>query len=46
MGDARAVATFNLDCIGLVTRLARDSRVSRRRKLLPLGRQGLSSWCP
>jgi uncharacterized membrane protein YkvA (DUF1232 family) len=34
--DARALATFIPDCIVLVTRLARDSRVSRRRKLLLL----------
>ena len=32
--DARARATFIADCIVLVTRLARDSRVPRRRKLL------------
>ena len=32
--DARALATFIPDCIVLVTRLARDSRVPRRRKLL------------
>jgi uncharacterized membrane protein YkvA (DUF1232 family) len=35
--DARAFATFIPDCIVLVTRLARDSRVPRRRKLLLLG---------
>jgi uncharacterized membrane protein YkvA (DUF1232 family) len=35
-GDARAFATFIPDCIVLVTRLARDPRVSRRRKLLLL----------
>src|SRR5256886_13988842 len=33
-GAARALATFIPDCIVLVTRLARDSRVPRRRKLL------------
>ena len=33
-GDARALATFIPDCIVLVTRLARDPRVPRRRKLL------------
>jgi uncharacterized membrane protein YkvA (DUF1232 family) len=32
--DACALATFILDCIVLVTRLARDTRVARRRKLL------------
>jgi uncharacterized membrane protein YkvA (DUF1232 family) len=32
--DARALATFIPDCIVLVTRLARDHRVSRRRKLI------------
>jgi uncharacterized membrane protein YkvA (DUF1232 family) len=32
--DARALATFIPDCIVLVTRLARDLRVPRRRKLL------------
>ena len=32
--DARALATFVPDCIVLVTRLAREPRVSRRRKLL------------
>ena len=31
--DARALATFIPDCIVLVTRLARDPRVPRRRKL-------------
>ena len=36
-GDARALATFIPDCIVLVTRLARDPRVPRRRKLLLLG---------
>jgi uncharacterized membrane protein YkvA (DUF1232 family) len=33
-GDARALATFIPDCIVLVTRLARDPRVPRRRKVL------------
>jgi uncharacterized membrane protein YkvA (DUF1232 family) len=33
-GDARAFATFIPDCIVLVTRLAHDPRVPRRRKLL------------
>ena len=32
--DARALATFIPDCIVLVTRLARDPRLPRRRKLL------------
>jgi len=32
--EARALATFIPDCIALVTRLARDPRVPRRRKLL------------
>ena len=32
--DARAFATFIADCIVLVTRLTRDPRVPRRRKLL------------
>jgi len=32
--DARALATFIPDCIVLVTRLARDPRVPRSRKLL------------
>ena len=32
--DARALARFIPDCIVLVTRLAREPRVSRRRKLL------------
>jgi uncharacterized membrane protein YkvA (DUF1232 family) len=35
--DARAFATFIPDCIVLVTRLTRDARVPRRRKLLLLG---------
>lgn len=38
--DARALATFVPDCIALVTRLARDSRVPRRRKLLLLALAG------
>src|SRR6476646_6892617 len=38
--DARALATFIPDCIVLVTRLTRDSRVPRRRKLLLLGLLG------
>jgi uncharacterized membrane protein YkvA (DUF1232 family) len=38
--DARAVATFIPDCIVLVTRLARDPRVPRRRKLLLLALVG------
>jgi uncharacterized membrane protein YkvA (DUF1232 family) len=39
-GDARAFATFIPDCIVLVTRLARDPRVPRRRKMLLLGLVG------
>lgn len=39
-GDARALATFIPDCIVLVTRLARDERVPRRRKLLLLALVG------
>ena len=39
-GDARALATFIPDCIVLVTRLARDPRVPRRRKLVLLGLVG------
>jgi uncharacterized membrane protein YkvA (DUF1232 family) len=39
-GDARAMVTFIPDCIVLVTRLARDSRVPRRRKLLLLALVG------
>lgn len=39
-GEARALATFVPDCIVLVTRLAHDSRVPRRRKLLLLGLVG------
>ena len=35
--EARAVATLIPDCIVLVTRLARDPRVPRRRKLLLIG---------
>ena len=35
--DARVVATFIPDCIVLVSRLAREPRVPRRRKLLLLG---------
>jgi uncharacterized membrane protein YkvA (DUF1232 family) len=38
--DAHALATFIPDCIVLVTRLARDPRVPRRRKLLLLGLAG------
>jgi uncharacterized membrane protein YkvA (DUF1232 family) len=38
--DARALATFIPDCIVLVTRLAHDPRVSRRRKLLLLALVG------
>jgi uncharacterized membrane protein YkvA (DUF1232 family) len=34
--DARALSTFIPDCIGLVSRLARDPRVPRARKLLLL----------
>ena len=36
-GDARTFATFIPDCIVLVTRLLREPRVPRRRKLLLLG---------
>ena len=39
-GAARALATFIPDCIVLVTRLARDPRVPRRRKLVLLGLVG------
>jgi uncharacterized membrane protein YkvA (DUF1232 family) len=39
-GDARALATFIPDCIVLVSRLTRDPRVPRRRKLLLLGLVG------
>ena len=35
-GDARALGGFIPDCIVLVSRLARDGRVPRRRKLLLL----------
>lgn len=38
--EARALATFIPDCIVLVTRLARDPGVPRRRKLLLLGLVG------
>lgn len=38
--DARALATFIPDCIVLVSRLARDPRVPRRRKLLLLALAG------
>jgi uncharacterized membrane protein YkvA (DUF1232 family) len=38
--DASALATFIPDCIVLVTRLARDPRVPRRRKLLLLALAG------
>jgi uncharacterized membrane protein YkvA (DUF1232 family) len=38
--DAGALATFIPDCIVLVTRLARDPRVPRRRKLLLLALAG------
>jgi uncharacterized membrane protein YkvA (DUF1232 family) len=37
---ARAFATFIPDCLVLVSRLARDPRVSRRHKLLLLGLVG------
>ncbi len=33
-GEARTLATFIPDCIVLVSRLARDARVPRRRKLI------------
>lgn len=36
-GEAQALATFVPDCAVLVSRLARDPRVPRRRKLLLLG---------
>jgi uncharacterized membrane protein YkvA (DUF1232 family) len=39
-GDARAVATLIPDCIVLVSRLARDKRVPRRRKLILLALVG------
>ena len=38
--DAGALATFIPDCIVLVTRLARDPRVPRRRKLVLLALAG------
>ncbi len=38
--DAHALATFIPDCIVLVTRLTRDPRVPRRRKLLLLALVG------
>jgi uncharacterized membrane protein YkvA (DUF1232 family) len=38
--EARALATFIPDCIVLVTRLTRDPRVPRRRKLLLLALVG------
>jgi uncharacterized membrane protein YkvA (DUF1232 family) len=38
--DARALATFIPDCIVLVSRLMRDRRVPRRRKLLLAGLVG------
>jgi uncharacterized membrane protein YkvA (DUF1232 family) len=38
--DARALVSFIPDCIVLVTRLARDPRVPRRRKLLLLALVG------
>jgi uncharacterized membrane protein YkvA (DUF1232 family) len=38
--DARALATFIPDCIVLLTRLARDPRLPRRRKLLLLALVG------
>src|SRR5215468_11904063 len=38
--DARALATFIPDCIVLVSRLLRDERVPRRRKLLLVGLVG------
>ena len=39
-GDARALVTLIPDCIILVSRLARDPRVHRRRKLLLLALAG------
>ena len=39
-GDARALLTLIPDCIVLVSRLARDPRVERRRKLLLLALVG------
>lgn len=41
--DARALASFIPDCIVLVTRLLREERVPRRRKLLLLGLVGYLS---
>jgi uncharacterized membrane protein YkvA (DUF1232 family) len=41
--DARALARFIPDCIVLVTRLAREPRVPRRRKLLLLALVGYLS---
>ena len=41
--DARALATFIPDCVVLVTRLTRDARVPRRRKLLLLALVGYLS---
>jgi len=38
--EARALVTFVPDCAVLLTRLARDPRVPRRRKLLLLGLAG------
>ena len=38
--DARALASFIPDCIVLVTRLARDPRIPRRRKMLLLALVG------
>jgi uncharacterized membrane protein YkvA (DUF1232 family) len=38
--DARALTTFIPDCVVLVTRLARDPRVPRRRRLLLVGLVG------
>ena len=38
--DARALVRFIPDCVVLVTRLARDARVPRRRKLLLLAAIG------
>jgi uncharacterized membrane protein YkvA (DUF1232 family) len=39
-GDARALALFVPDCLVLVSRLARDGRVPRRRKLVLLALAG------
>ena len=41
-GEARTLATFIPDCIVLVSRLARDPRVPRRRKLILVARGGRS----